>query len=612
MKKVSIVIGTLNHLEDCLKPCIDSIIKTTDLSETEVIVVANGCTDGTEAYMEGLIKEYGDSFKCLSFPKALGYARANNEGMAVAQGEHFILLNNDCQIMPSPKNAWVELLRAPYAQDPKIGMTGVRRQWESGLDFLIFFCVMFPKKIYDEIGPLDERFLIGAMEDVDYCVRVKEAGYKLRVVPDDPPRFENGRQVVNFPIYHAGEKTVWFLPEGRDAWEKNFLDNRAKLQAKYPHLMKSVTACISTKDRYNTTLPLAIMAVANQTKKVDKFLIFDDGEQKDLRKDSLYQNIFATLNNKGIQWEVVFGQRKGQVANHQIALQMAQTEWIWRLDDDNIPERDCLEKLIAVADEKTGAVGGHIPFPTMPTRRPRLASNKLEDIYLGMNVQWFQGNGVEEVEHLYSSFIYRKRAGAHGYCKELSIVGHREETIFTHEMKRAGWKLLYNPEAVTLHFREGTGGIRSFSGNKALWDSDEQVFRKKMEEWGVSPRPTKLMVLNNGLGDHIVFRSILPEIREKYGFNRLVLGCCFTDVFEDDKDLEIISIGDASVMANLDDFNIYKWMWDRGWSRSLQDAFRMMCLGEIPEPKKTPPKESFHSNGASSKISVPVLEEVAK
>jgi hypothetical protein len=43
--KISIVIPTYNHLEDALKPCIESIEKYTTMDEVEIIVVANGCSD---------------------------------------------------------------------------------------------------------------------------------------------------------------------------------------------------------------------------------------------------------------------------------------------------------------------------------------------------------------------------------------------------------------------------------------------------------------------------------------------------------------------------------------------------------------------------------------
>ena len=57
--KISIIIPTFNHLEDCLKPCCESIIRNTTLSDdVEVVIVANGCTDGTKEYVQSLDKRF--------------------------------------------------------------------------------------------------------------------------------------------------------------------------------------------------------------------------------------------------------------------------------------------------------------------------------------------------------------------------------------------------------------------------------------------------------------------------------------------------------------------------------------------------------------------------
>lgn len=96
MPNTSIVIPTFQHFEDCLRPCITSIIQFTDLSNVEVIVVANGCgDDGTKEYVESL----GGPFKLIWFDNNLGYAKATNEGMKVAKGEYIILLNNDTKLL---------------------------------------------------------------------------------------------------------------------------------------------------------------------------------------------------------------------------------------------------------------------------------------------------------------------------------------------------------------------------------------------------------------------------------------------------------------------------------------------------------------------------------
>ena len=62
--KYSIVIPTYNHLDDFLKPCLQSIIQFTDLDKAEVIVVANGCVDATHQYVEALSHVY-PSFRLI-------------------------------------------------------------------------------------------------------------------------------------------------------------------------------------------------------------------------------------------------------------------------------------------------------------------------------------------------------------------------------------------------------------------------------------------------------------------------------------------------------------------------------------------------------------------
>lgn len=340
----------------------------------------------------------------------------------------------------------------------------------------------------------------------------------------------------------------------------------------------NVTAIVSTKDRYFTSLPHLLISIAMQTVKPDKLIIYDDGEHKDLRNEQIYQNIFLLLQQKGISWEVAFGNRIGQVANHNKSIDDAKTDWIWRLDDDNVVEPDVLEKLLKNAEDDVGAVGGLVLDPKYSYNHPNsLASNRIEDIYLGLNIQWYVGTGVKEVDHLYSTFIYRKEAAKQvgGYCKELSRVGHREETLFTYSLKRAGWKVLVDSSAVTWHMRASQGGIRSDS-NRDMWMRDENVFARQLTEWGVQPKIIKLIVLDSGIGDHLIFSKILPDLKKKH--SNIVLSVCYPEIFADDKNVTLISIADAQQMMDITEHNIYKFCWDRNWKKPLEEAYREMYL----------------------------------
>lgn len=339
----------------------------------------------------------------------------------------------------------------------------------------------------------------------------------------------------------------------------------------------NVTVSISTKDRYFTTLPVCLASIANQEVCPKELLLFDDGEHKDLRTEPLYQSLFCLLNEKQIEWKVIFGNRVGQVANHQKAIEIAKYDLIWRVDDDDMAEPNVLKQLLLNMQDGVGAVGSLIITPSMAIPFSH-ASGKLSDVFDKANVQWCRFERAMEVEHLHNSFLFRREAAKHGYCHELSPVGHREETIFTYEMVRAGWKLIVDPVAITWHLRSPSGGIRSYTSQQ-MWDADEQVFRRKLSEWKAGVIDTKLVVLNCGLGDHIVFKMILPELREKHKGKKIVLAVCYPEVFEDDKDVELISIADAiSRFGNLDRYDVYAYCVNNNWQGSLIDAFRKVCL----------------------------------
>jgi len=148
-----------------------------------------------------------------------------------------------------------------------------------------------------------------------------------------------------------------------------------------------VTASISTRNRYFTTLPLCLMAIANQTHVPEELIIFDDGDHIDLREESVYDNIFNHLTKRGIDWKVEFGSGEGQVKNHQKTLTLAKHPLIWRIDDDNVPEANVLETLYNEMTKRTGAIGGLVLDPKNEMHPNKLASSKIEDILLGVNEQ---------------------------------------------------------------------------------------------------------------------------------------------------------------------------------------------------------------------------------
>lgn len=338
-----------------------------------------------------------------------------------------------------------------------------------------------------------------------------------------------------------------------------------------------ITATVSSKNRYDI-LSHCLMSIALQINPPSELIIFDDSDQKvDLRNNPIYFNIFKIFERKNIQWRVEFGKGVGQVANHQKSIEISKYDWIWRLDDDNVAESDCLQKLYShTFDNEVGAIGGvvlhpDIIFPSEAT------SVSIKEINLKYAVQFYKFDGIQKVEHLYSTFLFKKSCDVN-YNLNLSPAGHREETLFTHEVFRRGFKLLVDGSAITWHCKAPTGGIRSYNGNPEYWARDEKVFQDKLKEWNINPFIYKLIYLDNGIGDHYAFRHILPEIKEKYPNDKIIISACYPDVFFDEKDVEIVHLDAGKIFANgnVDRFNVYKLGYEN--QRPLIQVFREIYL----------------------------------
>lgn len=341
-----------------------------------------------------------------------------------------------------------------------------------------------------------------------------------------------------------------------------------------------VTAYISSKDRYFSTLPTAIFCIINQSVRPQRFILFLDGEHLDLRTNDLYLGLFRLLDLYKIKWEVVFGQGKGQVPNHQKAIELAKTDFIWRNDDDCFPTQDVLRQLLSCNNNQVGAIGGLVLDPShhlAPLPPDIDKASKITD--LSLNRQWFTHNtdSPVEVEHLYSTFLFKKSAASHGYCLDLSPAGHREETIFTYEMFRNGWKLLVNPKAITWHIRQSQGGIRTHQAHPEYWDADEKIFQDKLKSWNIKIKEQKLLIINSGKGDHVMFLRVWPQLKERFKEKDIIISTPYPDVLAE-CGVRLISIAEGERMCkqngwNFDGFNIYHFCSKTNWKKHLSLAF---------------------------------------
>jgi GT2 family glycosyltransferase len=206
--EVSVVVVTLDQLP-FTRMSLETLLAATGDDALEVIVVDNGSRNETGEYLRTLAAVDPRVHVILN-PENAGFARACNQGLALARGELLVLLNNDTLVPPG----WLGRFRA-VLQDPAIGLAGPvtnrignEAEVEVGYDtwggFLIeaatraaeqagevaeigtvtMFCLAMRRSTFERIGPLDQRFEIGLLEDDDYSLRARELDLRTVCLQD--------------------------------------------------------------------------------------------------------------------------------------------------------------------------------------------------------------------------------------------------------------------------------------------------------------------------------------------------------------------------------------------------------------------------------------------
>jgi GT2 family glycosyltransferase len=223
--------------------CLDSLLRST-LRPFQVVLVDNGSTDETPevlAAFRARAAASGLAVEAVRFGENLGAVVGRNRGMDLLTGDYWVFLDNDVVVRT---RSWLERLRAvlkaPPAGGARIGVvapklvyanpphdiqcagclvtTGGRvifggrgeprltETWNAPRDCqtLISACWMLPAAVAKETGELDTLFSPVQFEDIDYCYRIREAGYRCRYEPAvEMYHFENvttGRTgTLNYP-----------------------------------------------------------------------------------------------------------------------------------------------------------------------------------------------------------------------------------------------------------------------------------------------------------------------------------------------------------------------------------------------------------------------------
>ena len=209
--KVSILIPNKDNI-NLLKTCIDSILKLTTYKNYEIVVIENNSEKKeTLEYYNEISKN--ENVRILnSGIKEFNYSKIINFGVQNVDSEFVIQLNNDTKILNSD---WLENM-VGYAQNKEIGAVGARLYYEdktiqhagiivglSGIagNMLVnlpygkhaYFgreaatrnvaavtgaCLLCRRELYEEVGFMDEEKFKVAFNDVDFCLKLLEKGYR--------------------------------------------------------------------------------------------------------------------------------------------------------------------------------------------------------------------------------------------------------------------------------------------------------------------------------------------------------------------------------------------------------------------------------------------------
>lgn len=242
---VSIAIVSFNNRE-LTEICLKSVEQYTCHPNLEIIIIDNASSDGSREWLSKEAAALPHVSVILNESNS-GFPAACNQAAAAASGEVLCLLNNDTIVTPG----WLTAMLDELESSPLVGMVGpssngvaneakVTAGYEdlAGLhdwagDFarthdgesfsipmLALFCVVIRRKLWDELGGLDERFEVGMFEDDDLSRRIRNAGYDLRCRRDAW-------------VHHFQEASFGALPA--QEYERIFEANRRRFRDKWAH-----------------------------------------------------------------------------------------------------------------------------------------------------------------------------------------------------------------------------------------------------------------------------------------------------------------------------------------------------------------------------------------
>jgi len=214
---VSVIIVNWNTC-DLLRECLRSVYDSMGELVFEVLVVDNASTDGSVE----MVRSSFPQVRLLANAKNVGFARGNNQALALSRGHYALLLNSDALLLDGATQALVDLadakpqagivgaqllnvdgsFQASYTPFPNLWrefliLSGVGRmvygrrypsrgpEEEKGpqmVDYVEGACMLVRRAAVEKVGGLDEGYFMYA-EDVDWCYAMQKRGWQVWYQP---------------------------------------------------------------------------------------------------------------------------------------------------------------------------------------------------------------------------------------------------------------------------------------------------------------------------------------------------------------------------------------------------------------------------------------------
>ncbi len=250
--RVSLIVPTRNARE-LVQTCIESILERTDYSNYEILLVDNRSDDKDAiAYFRHLQAE--GKVRLLHYDAPFNFSAINNFAAGHAEGELIGLVNNDIEVIES---GWLSEM-VSHAVRPEIGAVGAKLYYTDGriqhagvimglggvaghshkyfphdhpgyfyrlnlvqnLSAVTAACLVLRKSVLVEVGGLEEKALGVAFNDVDLCLKIREAGYRNLWTP-------------HAALYHHESATRGL--EDTPEKQKRFADEVRYMQRRWAH-----------------------------------------------------------------------------------------------------------------------------------------------------------------------------------------------------------------------------------------------------------------------------------------------------------------------------------------------------------------------------------------